>query len=236
MSIIFACPAARFPCRRSVVTAALELHGVRCVRGERLLFDRVSAVVAPGRLLRVDGANGSGKTSLLRMICGLAAPAAGQILWRSRRLAERRDDPGAGLVYLGHAAALKEELSAAENLGAACALAGRAGVASEVQAALGSAGLRGREHLPVRALSQGQRKRAALARLALSAAAGLWVLDEPYTALDDAARSWLQGLIEAQLGRGGVVVLTSHERSAWDAGVPQVVVRLESPALAEAAG
>ncbi len=212
------------------MTALLELHSVRCVRGERLLFDRISATVGAGRVLRVAGANGSGKTSLLRMICGLTTPAAGDIRWRGQPVGAAQPGFHAGLVYIGHAPALKDELSALENLRAACAVGGLACSAETALAALHGAGLRGREHLPARALSQGQRKRAVLARLVVSTAPALWVLDEPFNALDDAARLWLQTSIGAQLRRGGVVVLTHHERSAWDEALPQVRLELRVPA------
>ena len=216
------------------MSAALELRALTCVRGERTLFSGVSAAVPAGRMLRVQGANGSGKTSLLRMVCGLAAPADGEILWHGRATAQQRDDFNLQLIYLGHAPALKDDLSALENLQAGSGLAGRRCADGEAIAALGLAGLRGREHLPARVLSQGQRKRAGLARLALDRSAGLWVLDEPFNALDDAACNWLQGLIHAQLDRGGVVVLTSHQERAWDAAPPQVAITLSAPSVAKA--
>ncbi len=211
------------------MSIALELRDLRCVRGERLLFTAVSASVGTGEMLRVHGANGSGKTSLLRMICGLSRPARGELLWQGQQIGSLRDEFNARLVYLGHAPALKDELSALENLRASSGLAGQPCSLPEASAALAQAGLRGREHLPVRLLSQGQRKRASLARLALNTDALLWVLDEPFNALDDAACAWLQGLIVTQLGRGGVVVLTSHQSLAWDAPPPQVTLTLQAP-------
>ena len=214
------------------VSAALELRDLQCVRGDRLLFSAVRATVRAGHLLRVLGANGAGKTSLLRMICGLAQPAVGQVLWRGQPIARLREEFNRQLVYLGHAPALKDDLSALENLHAGSGLAGLPCSPAQATAALAQAGLRGRERLPVRVLSQGQRKRVALARLALSQAAALWVLDEPFNALDDAACTWLQGLIDAQLGRGGVVVLTSHQARAWDATPAQVAITLAAPQAA----
>ena len=208
------------------MNAALELRALQCVRGDRVLFGAVSASVRAGQLLRVQGANGAGKTSLLRMICGLAQPAGGQVLWQGQPIGRLREEFNRQLVYLGHAPTLKDDLSALENLHAASGLAGLPCSHAEAAAALALAGLRGRERLPARVLSQGQRKRVALARLALSQAAALWVLDEPFNALDDAACTWLQGLIDAQLGRGGVVVLTSHQARAWDATRAQVAITL----------
>jgi heme exporter protein A len=159
----------------------------------------------------VRGANGAGKTSLLRMLCGLLLPTSGQVLWHGKPLAAQRDKLGQDLVYLGHAAALKDELSPLENLLDACALGGRALEVPSALAALQNAGLRGHERTPARRLSQGQRRRSALARLALSQNAPLWVLDEPFNALDTAANAWLTGLIEVHLQNAGMVVLTSHQ-------------------------
>lgn len=183
-----------------------------------------------GQMLRVHGANGSGKTSLLRMICGLAAPAAGDVAWRGRPIGRRREEFHRELAYIGHVPALKNELGALENLVAAHGLAGRTCDEREAISALAQAGLRGRERLPVQALSQGQRRRAALARLSLSAGATLWVLDEPFDALDDTGCAWLEALIAAHLARAGVVVLTSHQQRAWETSQPRVVLALSAPA------
>lgn len=199
------------------------------MRGTRLLFSGVSAEVHAGQMLRVQGENGSGKTSLLRMVCGLATPDQGDVLWQGQRIGRLREEFNLQLVYLGHAPALKDDLSALENLQASGGLAGLACSEHEAASALAQAGLRGRERLPARVLSQGQRKRVGIARLALSSAAALWVLDEPFNALDEAASNWLQGLIAAQLGRGGVVVLTSHQGRAWDATQPQIAITLQPP-------
>ena len=204
----------------------LELQALACVRGAATLFDGLSALLQPGELLRVLGANGSGKTSLLRMICGLATPARGAVLWRGEPVARLREEFGRELVYLGHAAALKDDLSARENLRLACALGGHPSGEREAGAALAAAGLGGRTGLPARSLSQGQRRRVALARLALEPAAALWVLDEPFNALDTAATDWLLGLVGAQLARGGMVVLTSHQSVALAPSWKQVEVKL----------
>lgn len=190
--------------------ATLELRDLACVRGRRRLFQGLNVTLQAGQLMRVSGANGAGKTSLLRMLCGLLAPAHGQVLWQGQQLKRVREDFHRQLVYLGHAAALKDELTPLENLQVAARLSGSAPDEAAARRALADAGLAGREHLPSRVLSQGQRRRAALARLPL-AQASLWVLDEPFNALDTDAIAWLIGLIEAQLQRGGLVVLTSHQ-------------------------
>ena len=161
----------------------LELRNIDCIRGARTLFSGLDLRLQPGQLLRVQGANGAGKSSLLRLICGLLSPARGEILWQGERLGALREEFGRQLVYIGHAAALKDDLSALENLQTAALLGGHAATPASARDALASAGLRGRDATPVRTLSQGQRRRVALARLALGAPS-LWVLDEPFDALD----------------------------------------------------
>lgn len=200
-----------------------DLHGAR---SGRTLFNGLNLAVPAGQLLRVQGANGAGKTSLLRMICGLLAPLRGRVLWRGRDVTRQREEFGRQLLYLGHAAALKAELTAQENLQAALALGARPASAPAVRAALQAAGLRGRENTPVRTLSQGQQRRVALARLVLADAVPLWVLDEPFNALDGAATAWLTGLLHAHVLRGGVAVLTSHQDVALPGGLPQQVLTL----------
>lgn len=204
----------------------LELRSLSCVRGGRNLFKDVSLGLSVGQLLRVTGMNGAGKTSLLRTLCGLMAPASGQVLWQGADVHRLRDEFNRQMIYVGHAAALKDELSASENLMAAALLGGHSVSAASAKAALAQAGLSGRERLPARNLSQGQRRRVALARLALKSSAALWVLDEPFNALDTAATDWLLGLITAHLTGGGLVVLTSHQPVALPESVQQVVLAL----------
>ena len=199
------------------LAAVLQLDAVSCSRGGRLLFSGLNQRLASGQLLRVLGANGAGKTSLLRMVCGLLEPESGQVLWRGKKLASQRALVGSELVYVGHGAALKDELSPLENLLDACALGGVTVSAPDALAALRQAGLRGHERTPARRLSQGQRRRCSLARLALSHAAPLWVLDEPFNALDTTAAAWLTGLIESHLKQRGMVLLTSHQDIAINA-------------------
>lgn len=207
------------------MSAALTLDGVGCVRGDRTLFSGLNLQLPGGQLLRVAGANGAGKTSLLRLVCGLLLPSAGEVRWRGEPLAAQRERWGRELVYIGHAAALKDDLSPIDNLLAACQLGGQSAPRAAVLQALGDAGLRGFERTPVRRLSQGQRRRCALARLVLARHAPLWVLDEPFNTLDAAATAWLEGLVRAQLRRGGSVVLTSHQGVALD-DAPQQVLQL----------
>ncbi|MBA4211515.1 MAG: heme ABC transporter ATP-binding protein CcmA [Polaromonas sp.] len=202
---------------------ALVFNQVSCVRGGRTLFSGLNLHLAGGQLLRVAGANGAGKTSLLRLICGLLSPTEGQVLWRGQPLAVQREQWGRDLVYLGHAAALKDDLSPLDNLLSACTLGGQTARRASALQALTDAGLRGFERTPARRLSQGQRRRCGLARLVLARSSPLWVLDEPFNALDTAATAWLEGLVRAQLLRGGSVVLTSHQGVALDDTPHQVL-------------
>ncbi len=201
----------------------LELHAVSCVRGGRTLFEQLDCKVAAGRVLRLRGANGAGKTSLLRMVCGLLPPTEGQVAWRGEPIRDLAEQYGRQLVYLGHAAALKDDLSALENLQTSCLLGGLVVSREQALQALAQAGLTGRWRAPARQLSQGQRRRVALARLVLSPATPLWVLDEPFNALDTPATGWLCGLLQDHLERDGVVVLTSHQDVALDALADRVV-------------
>ena len=207
------------------MNAALALRQVACVRGGRSLFSGLNLQLAGGQLLRVAGANGAGKTSLLRLMCGLLSPTEGEVLWRGQPLAAQREQWGRDLVYLGHAAALKDDLSPLDNLLTACLLGGQPADRTGALQALVDAGLRGFERVPARRLSQGQRRRCGLARLVLARSSPLWVLDEPFNALDATATAWLEGLIRAQLLRGGSVVLTSHQGVALD-DMPHQVLSL----------
>lgn len=188
----------------------LQAHGLACVRGDRRLFSGVDLAVAPGQWLQVEGANGAGKTSLLRILAGLSPAAEGHIEWEGRPVAEVRDDFHARLLYLGHAPAIKDDLSALENLQTAAAVGGRPLDEATALAALRRIGLKGREDLPSRVLSQGQKRRVALARL-LCGQARLWILDEPFVALDVGAVDMLCGILDEHIGRGGMLIFTSHQ-------------------------
>ena len=200
----------------------LEAVDLECVRGERSLFRGLSFRLERGQSLFLQGANGSGKTSLLRMLCGLVAPAHGAVRWNGQPIASMGDAYRREISYCGHHNAVKEELSAAENVQTASALAGRPVTAESARAMLAEAGLGRREDLPVRVLSQGQKRRVALARLLL-AGSTLWLLDEPVTALDADAVKWLAGEIDQHVARGGMAVLTSHQDLPLAAGPAQTL-------------
>jgi heme exporter protein A len=188
----------------------LQGSDLKCERGGRELFASLSFSLQAGEALRIAGANGSGKTSLLRILAGLLPPAQGKVLWKGEDVAGLREEYSRELVYLGHAAAVKDDLTAAENLSIACRIAGDSTPERTLGEALARFGLSSTE-APVKKLSQGQRRRAALARLALSAGRPLWLLDEPYSALDAAGVSILNGLMQDHAARGGSVVFTTHQ-------------------------
>ena len=188
----------------------LEVSNLACSRGDHLLFSDLNFSLSAGELLQVQGANGSGKTSLLRTLCGFMMPVAGEIRWRGQNIRELGDTFYAEMIYLGHLNAIKDELNALENLRISAGLAGCKVDDKQVIAALRRMGLRGRETLPVKVLSQGQRRRVALARLLLSNAS-LWILDEPLTALDVGAVGLMQELIGEHLVSNGMVIYTTHQ-------------------------
>jgi heme exporter protein A len=194
----------------------LQAADLACERGGRVLFRELSFALKGGELLRIAGANGSGKTSLLRILCGLLMPAAGEVRWQGDAIQDLREEYSKQLVYLGHAPAVKDELTPAENLSVACTLAGISVDAEQVRGALARFGLPAKQAL-VKKLSQGQRRRAALARLALSASVPLWLLDEPLAALDAAAARLTESLIDEHVAGGGMVVYTTHQEAAIDA-------------------
>jgi heme exporter protein A len=195
----------------------LEAAGLDCERGGRSLFSGLSFRLEPGELLRVAGANGRGKTSLLRILCGLLSPTAGEVRWKGEPIRAMSEEFSRQLVYLGHAPAVKDELTVAENLSIACRLAGNTHSPAEISAALRT--LEVPEAVLVKALSQGQRRRAALARLAMSRAVPLWLLDEPLAALDAQAAGVVEGLIKQHIGQGGSVVYTTHQEARLEGRV-----------------
>ena len=185
----------------------LAAEGLACQRGTRVLFTALSFTLGSGRAAVVEGANGSGKTSLLRILCGLRPPEAGQVLWEGRDAARQRRRYQTELAYVGHQEGVKADLTVQENLAAAVSLAGRRPVG--LVQALERVGLGGHRDVLGGALSAGQRRWVALARLLVGGPA-LWVLDEPFTALDVAGRDLVTGLLEEHLSAGGLAVVASH--------------------------
>jgi heme exporter protein A len=198
----------------SRIATMLEAKNLECTRGGRALFSGLGLALGRGRLLQVAGANGSGKTSLLRILCGLATPSQGEVRWNAAPIAGQRDEFHRDLAYLGHLNGLKDELTPAENLEAAAGLSGRASDRGSRLAALEALGVARQADLPVRQLSQGQRRRVALARVALAKEAPLWVLDEPFNALDAQAVAQVEQMLAEHAARGGMVVLATHLRPA----------------------
>ena len=195
----------------------LEVRDLEVMRGDHRLFSNLGFSLQGGELLRLRGSNGSGKTSLLRTICGLYEPTEGEVLWKGESIRSQRDEFNRALTYLGHHNGIKAELTGFENLRLSNTLCGNDVSEDQIYDALGEIGLAGREDLPTQVLSQGQKRRVALARLLLSEAE-LWVLDEPFTALDVGAVKMLSQLIERHLQKGRMVIFTTHQEVAIRAG------------------
>lgn len=189
----------------------LQAYQLACTRGERELFKDINFDINAGDAMRVAGTNGSGKTSLLRLLCGLAFAAAGEVRWNGRNLRAVREEFHSQLIYLGHANGVKDDLLAWENIVIAGTLTGNPVSRSQAYAALDQLGLARAADLPTRALSQGQRKRVALARLQLGRKMPLWILDEPFTALDQNAVKALCDTLNQHLAHGGMVIYTTHQ-------------------------
>ena len=188
----------------------LQVIALGCERGGRPLFATQSFSLEAGQAMHIEGDNGSGKTSLLRMVCGLLQPASGEVRWGGQAITEVRSAFFRDLLYVGHSLGLKDELSAVENLQTVSMLAGQPVSREQAFQALKSQGLGSRAHLPLRVLSQGQKRRVALARLQVSKAK-LWVLDEPFVALDSAAVETLQQVLQTHLQQEGILLFTSHQ-------------------------
>lgn len=198
----------------------LESVDLTCIRGDRTLFSALNFTIQSGELLHLKGQNGSGKTSLLRILSGLMLQAEGDVHWNGVNIRKLRDEFQSNLLYIGHLPGIKADLTALENLRVNNAMGGNTISEDTAWEALGKIGLKGREDLPARVLSQGQQRRVALARMLVSKAK-LWILDEPFTALDVKAVAMLQDVLEAHVKNGGMIILTTHQ----DFSVTKVNVR-----------
>jgi heme exporter protein A len=196
----------------------LEVINLECVRGDRTLFKDLNFAADRGTLIELRGANGSGKTSLLRIICGLASPAAGEVRWQGKNIRALGEEYSGSVAYLGHQNGVKHELSAIENVKLASGLSGRTLSREKCQEFLERVGLR-QQNLPALLLSAGQKRRVALARL-LSVDATLWILDEVLTSLDETAIRMTRELISEHLENGGMAIIATHQ--ALDLSVERV--------------
>ncbi len=188
---------------------SLEAMSLECIRGDRLLFSGLNFSLLPGTFLQVEGANGSGKTSLLRILCGLALPTQGEVRWNGQSIRKFRSAFMAEVAYLGHNHGIKGDLTPIENLRIACGL-GRPSLTITVNEALQRVGLKDFTDVPARILSAGQRRRVALSRL-LATHARLWVLDEPLAALDIKGAALVEAMLAEHLLCGGMAVITTHQ-------------------------
>lgn len=187
----------------------LNIEGLTCIRDDRALFSSLSFSLESGDILQLEGPNGTGKTSLLRILCGLRHPNEGRVLWQGESIDDCRNRYYQSLLYIGHKAGVKDALTVQENLNLYARLGTEVDAAS-LEAAIRQLGLYGFEESYIEQLSAGQRRRVALARLAF-ASQTLWILDEPFTALDKQGVAWLEQQLVLHAQRGGMVVLTTHQ-------------------------
>lgn len=204
------------------MNASLEGQGLALLRGDRCLFENLDFALAGGELLVIEGPNGSGKTSLLRVIAGLLEPEEGLLRWNGRPVAADRQRWRASLVWMGHRPGFKAELTLVENLAFEAGL--RTMDVPSMADCLARVGLQPLTKLPFRVLSAGQQRRVALARMLL-ADAPLWLMDEPYTNLDQAGRRLVAELLEAHLAGGGLAAVASHQPLAVRAAARRIVLR-----------
>jgi heme exporter protein A len=204
---------------------ALHARNLRCVRGNQTLFENIDLRLDSGQWLYLQGENGAGKTSLLRILAGLTLPADGEVLWQNTPIGKQRQQFHRDLLYIGHHAGLKEDLTLTENLLAQLTIDGVHVSHTDVREALCRMGLAKRQHLPARVLSAGQKRRGLLAR-ALLRPARLWILDEPFNALDVHAVADVQELLKTHLENGGLLVLTSHQTPDLGQRAPGFILNL----------
>jgi heme exporter protein A len=188
----------------------LEVLNLTCVRGTRRLFKDLNFSASEGELVELRGPNGSGKTSLLRILCGLATPAAGEVRWQGQSIRKLGEEYFASIAYLGHQNGVKDEFTALENLRVSSAVSGSALEKREALSILERVGLTQQQNLPARVLSAGQRRRLGMTRL-LAAKAKLWILDEVLTSLDDTAMNLSREFITEHLQQNGIAIVATHQ-------------------------
>jgi heme exporter protein A len=188
----------------------LEAINLTCVRGTRRLFKDLNFTVERGELIELRGPNGSGKTSLLRILCGLATPAAGDVLWDGKNIRALREEYSSVVAYLGHQNAVKDELTAMENLRISSGVSGHSLSTAEAREVLEKMGLTQQQNLPARVLSAGQRRRLGMTRM-LTSKASLWILDEVLTSLDNVAMDLSREFITAHIKNGGAAIVATHQ-------------------------
>ena len=205
---------------------ALVVRGLAYSRGGRQLFSELSFALQAGESLWLTGSNGAGKTSLLRLLCGLSSAQAGEISWKEHLLQDDRDGFHSELLYIGHQYGIKADLTPVENLTYISRMNSRHYSSAQIVNALLAIGLSAQADLPARVLSQGQQKRIALAQLFLPDLPSLLILDEPFSALDSASITLLIARLAAHLRQGGVVVYTSHQEFSFGANESTTSKRL----------
>ncbi len=199
----------------------LETQSLECVRDDRLLFNDLSFTVAEASILQIEGSNGSGKTSLLRIICGLRQAESGQVLWHGEQIYANREDYYANMVYIGHLPCIKGDLTVLENVRSLLDTRSLTLATPEIEVALAKVGLATYEDVQGKALSSGQRRRILLAFIELSQAK-LWILDEPLTALDVQGVALMESMILNHQGSGGSVIFTTHHGMQLDCDMASV--------------
>lgn len=187
----------------------LTTHDLECIRDDRLLFKALSVELGVGEVLQIEGANGSGKTSLLRILCGLRQADAGRVMWQGEDISRSREDYYANMVYIGHLTCIKADLTVFENIRVLLDTRSQTVSLALIEDALDKVGLAGFDDVPGKALSSGQKRRMLLAFLLLTKAR-LWILDEPLTALDIQGVELVESMIVEHRESGGSVIFTTH--------------------------
>ncbi len=201
----------------------LEVKSLECTRDDRLLFQGLHFSLSASEVLQIEGPNGSGKTSLLRILCGLRQADEGAVFWQDRHLAEVREDYYANMVYVGHLSCIKGDLTVVENIRSLLDTRSQSATFNVIDEVLIKVGLRGFDDVPGKALSSGQKRRILLAFILL-VNARLWILDEPLTALDVQGVALVEAMILDHRASGGSVIFTTHHGMALDGNMRSVTL------------